>query len=1280
MDGLMDCYSNEELARFLEHWEVPSDIAIFEQHLRQCAECRQRMEVVSGASGGYRGHQNRPEESRCEPSGSWWNERNNLDTSHASESGGPAKDVSKLPEIAGLELHRLLGFGGVGTVYEAFDPQLRRPLAVKLLRVYPSPEWLSRFRQEAEAVARVNHPHVVQIYGLGDNEGQPYLLLEYVAGGTLADRLQARPQPPSEAAAFSVKMARAIHFAHQQQVIHRDLKPRNVLLTADSQQADTASPLAIDDMPLSMLAPKITDFGLAKLLDGDPQWTRTDQVIGTPAYAAPEQLQRTIAPISSAADVYALGVLLYEMLTGRPPLQADDFIGTVQLVLNTDPIPVRHLQPRVPIDLETICMHCLAKDPSQRYANALMLAEDLERFLASQPIQARPLEPLERVRIWVDRNRRLAVSLLTVAVLLVVSLIGAIGAALYFRHLKDQQRQLADLNASLASDNADARDVALAAYRQTQNAIADVFVGYGLQACDDGRDREAPLWFAHAARISSECDSPHFRDNANRFLLASRRLSHPVDLVPFSARVDRMFLHPSRRYLLIRPVPGSPPLLWDIAKRQAVTLPKRLATATALAWTSAADWLAVGQDDRVTLLPFPDLTQSQMIQHIIPASDDHGHSKLVERLEFDASGRYLAIATRRSLRIWDCRQSVWKSPGLLEHSADIQCVVFSPDSRFVVTGAADGQFRLYPLDALEQGHQLSGAHITDAKQTFVPPCFVGNSRYLVTRSSDLQFGVWDVETGSELHITYGFSGWIYGIEPGFEPNEILVACKRGLLSFDAVGNKILKALIRQPCLLAVKDKASSKLLASQANSDCVLWTLPQMQVCPDPAIHAGAIYSATLCDEGRMMATASEDHHVLIWEAPKQTLGGFSVSLDGDRTHRGAFSADSQYLVVTAGSQVTEIYQTQTGQRVSQITGDQAPGNRSVAAFMLPDNQRLVIANQLDSERGTLELWNWRTATRLSSLEIAPLIEDRDLPPLSGNRQGDRLIVYERGDAMRVFAVIEDEIRLHSQTPQNPLFRQLRFDPDGHKMLSTWANLVLRWDFEAGGTQGVLATQAKIVAASAAAQGEFLSTAGDDRSISCWNLSSGELAAGPFVCRNSIKLLESSSDGRHLLIGDGDAFLRVLNTNTGKWLGSPIYGIRRPLARFRPNNPDHIVFFGGDDAFDACNCTTGHRMMPTESLFPSSEHQDTDNRCLEISPDGRFVAAGSQHGLRLVDLASVDTDPQISVEEMLLEAELLSHHGLQGDGTLSRLSFSQWHDRWRQQQSRGLQGTTINAP
>ncbi|HND56424.1 MAG TPA: serine/threonine-protein kinase, partial [Pirellulaceae bacterium] len=314
------------------------------------------------------------------------------DRSMADDASAARSPEPSLPCVPGLEVLAPIGRGGMGIVFEAYDPHLRRRVALKMIsRERTSPEWTERIRLEAQAAARLNHPHVVQIYGVGECDGQPYVTLELVGGGTLADRLQGRPQSPREGAVLVAKLARAVQFAHERHVVHRDLKPRNVLIDEIGLTAET---------PLSAVTPKITDFGLAKLLDSELQQTRTDQIMGTPAYAAPEQLNAALGEVGPATDVYALGAVFYEILTGRPPLQADDIWRTMQLVLETEPVAPRQLQPGVPRDLETICLHCLAKDPARRYVGAGELADDLDRFLADQPIRARPISAVERFMTW----------------------------------------------------------------------------------------------------------------------------------------------------------------------------------------------------------------------------------------------------------------------------------------------------------------------------------------------------------------------------------------------------------------------------------------------------------------------------------------------------------------------------------------------------------------------------------------------------------------------------------------------------------------------------------------------------------------------------------------------------------------------------------------------------------------------------------------------------------------------------------------------------------------
>ena len=290
----MSCYPPNELARFLDGCFSEVEAMALDAHLSICAACRETLDGLTRDptfdSWLARQRRPQPEAAPAEPPPALAVDDEFLRQLRQRPDAAtppPHEPPPALPSIRGLEVLRPLGQGGMGIVFEAYDPQLRRRVAVKMLGRQRAPaEWLDRIRLEAEAAARLSHPHVVQIYAVGDVDGQPYVVLEYVGGGTLADRLQGRPQPPREAAALAARLARAIHFAHERHVIHRDLKPRNVLI------ADSSPPNA--DTPLSALTPKITDFGLAKLLDSDLQWTRSGQIVGTPAYAAPEQLNQSL--------------------------------------------------------------------------------------------------------------------------------------------------------------------------------------------------------------------------------------------------------------------------------------------------------------------------------------------------------------------------------------------------------------------------------------------------------------------------------------------------------------------------------------------------------------------------------------------------------------------------------------------------------------------------------------------------------------------------------------------------------------------------------------------------------------------------------------------------------------------------------------------------------------------------------------------------------------------------------------------------------------------------
>jgi serine/threonine protein kinase len=328
-----------------------------------------------------------------------------------------------LPEVAGYTILGEIGRGGMGVVYKARHVKLKRIVALKMIMVdpAPSPEYLTQFEIEAEAVARIHHPNIVQIYEVGDPGGRPYLALEFVNGGNLRKCLDGRPQPARASAQLIEMLARAVHAAHRRGIIHRDLKPANVLLEPSTVEADWdgASEEHIEAGQLYGV-PKIADFGLAKRLDEDDAPARYDEVLGTPYFMAPEQALGRNDEVGPATDIYSLGAILYEMLTGRPPFKAATIEATLKQTVMDPPVPPRSVRKNLPRDLEAICLRCLEKEPSKRYRSGMALADDLARFLRGEPIRARRLTPPKRLWNWSLRYPAPASILIAVTVLLLL--------------------------------------------------------------------------------------------------------------------------------------------------------------------------------------------------------------------------------------------------------------------------------------------------------------------------------------------------------------------------------------------------------------------------------------------------------------------------------------------------------------------------------------------------------------------------------------------------------------------------------------------------------------------------------------------------------------------------------------------------------------------------------------------------------------------------------------------------------------------------------------------
>jgi serine/threonine protein kinase len=451
------CPSGEQLARLLTDDLSQAECEALVRHVEECGSCQARLAQLTDASDAEIGQRTQHRSRRTEAEDEIVQRLKRGRGSPARVASGPADATLRFmkreaapailetewPAVPGYEILGVLGRGGMAVVFKARQLELQRIVALKMLRDWAraGEKELARFRAEADVIARLQHPNIVQIYDVGDVAGRPYFVLEYVAGGNLAQHLNGTPQSARRASQFVEVLARAVQAAHASGIVHRDLKPANILLIPATQSTTELGDQTRDQNTVVMdsalkSVPKIADFGVAKRADGDwkaqleSSLTVTGDLLGTPSYMAPEQAAPGGPPVGPAADIYALGAILYELLTGRPPFKGETPLDTVLQVLHNEPVPVTDLRPNVPRDLETICLKCLRKEPRHRYQSASALADDLQSFLRGGPIKARPRGAVEKAWRWIRDHPApaglVAAGVLTpIVALLILSLLSA---------------------------------------------------------------------------------------------------------------------------------------------------------------------------------------------------------------------------------------------------------------------------------------------------------------------------------------------------------------------------------------------------------------------------------------------------------------------------------------------------------------------------------------------------------------------------------------------------------------------------------------------------------------------------------------------------------------------------------------------------------------------------------------------------------------------------------------------------------------------------------------
>jgi WD40 repeat protein/tRNA A-37 threonylcarbamoyl transferase component Bud32 len=991
----------------------------------------------------------------------------NLPDSCTLEEATPAKGEGR--RVGDYELLEQIGQGGMGIIYKARQVRLQRLVALKMIRPdrLASPADVLRFRSEAEAAASLEHPNIAPIYEVGEHEGEHYFSMKLIEGGSLAQHLPRLAADLPTGVGMLVTVASAVHYAHQHGVLHRDLKPANVLLDVQGR-------------------PHVTDFGLAKRLghkQAETSLTQQGMIVGTPSYMAPEQAASQ-GGVSTAADVYSLGTILYELLTGRPPFRAENLLDTLVQLREQEPTPPRRLNRRVDRDLETVCLKCLHKQPHQRYASAEALADDLERWRRGEPIHARPVGRCARSLKWARRRPTLAT---LSALLVVVFLAGVVGVTWQWRDaVAGRQR---------ASDIAEAEH--RTAYART---IGQSYAEWLAGNADPGR-------------LLSECDVQS-RGWEWHYL---RRLFGVRPLATLSGHADSVLtvaFSPDGERIASGSADGQIKV-WDRrSAREVLTLRGHTATVTVVAFSPDGNQLASGSADGNVRIW--DVARGENVLTW------QGHASGVTGLAFDPGGKRLASTGRGEpspgeLKLWD----VGKEEALASQTWHtlLAAVAFSPDGRRLITACHDGNVFAWDTATLKP---IGGFKGPKRLVQWTSVAFSADGEWVAAGSAAGFVRVWDGKTAQEFLNPTGASVSGLAFTSSRDGRPILAAaCADYTVRawFMRSGEPAFTLRGHRGAVTAVASSSDGARLVSASRDRTVkLWDIRRHY--DDLTLPASAGYtSVSFSPAGQYFASATRDNALRIWD---MTTGKVIARLRSLRESVNglAFSPDGLQLACAGSDGTVRIREVPSGRETLCLRGHD--GSVLTVAFE-PDGGRLASAG----EDGTVRLWELPSGLETLCLRG----HDGTVHAVAFSPDGSRLASAGKDGVVRVWDGGTGQERLVLTNHDGPVYA-LAFSLDGRRLATAGHDEIVRvWDVATGELVQTLSGHMGAVRGLAYGPGGRLASAGDDKAVRLWDAARHELLALRGH-KDVVRALAFSWDGHQLASAGDDRTIKI-------WDGTP---------------------------------------------------------------------------------------------------------------------------------------------